>query len=258
MNKKTKASIASSLDGDLEILPYLPDLLIDLWSLGSALDVIVKMVQSLNLSSSAHLLDLGCGKGATAITIASRLDVQVTSIDANPEFLIIAGQKAVEHQVSEKCQFILDDIFNYVKQRREFDLVIFASLGGLFGNFKKTIGQLRRLVRTGGYIIIDDGYLKGKERVNRPGYKHYFSHEKCIAQLLSYGDTLLQEVSTVNESRQINQEYLEIITKRGQQLVQERPDLEPLVRRYIDTQKIECDLIEKFIHGATWMLKKSP
>lgn len=257
MNKKTNKSVANSLDGDLKILPYLPDLLIDLWPLGSALDVIVNMVQSLNLSSSAHLLDLGCGKGATAITIASRLGLRATGIDANPEFLKIARQKALEHKVSEKCQFILDDIFNYVKQPRKFDLVIFASLGGLFGNFKKTVGQLRRMVRIGGYIIIDDGYLKGEKTIDKPGYKHYFSHEKCIAQLLSYGDTLVQEVSTVNESRQINQEYLEIISKRGHQLVREQPDLEPLVHRYIDTQKIECDLIEKFINGAAWMLKKN-
>ncbi|MBD3223716.1 MAG: hypothetical protein GF313_03255 [Caldithrix sp.] len=45
--------------------------------------------------------------------------------------------------------------------------MIFASLGGLLGSLPETVGKLRRQVRSGGFMIIDDGFLKRSNPIKR-------------------------------------------------------------------------------------------
>lgn len=58
-------------------------------------------------------------------------------------------------KASDLCTFIEQDILTYVIDKHNFDIVILASLGGIFGSNKNTIEKLRTQVRPGGYIIID-------------------------------------------------------------------------------------------------------
>jgi 2-polyprenyl-3-methyl-5-hydroxy-6-metoxy-1,4-benzoquinol methylase len=71
------------------MLPYIPYLLQDLWALGSSVEIILKVIKELELPKSAKVLDLGCGKGAVSIQIASRFGFHVTGIDAMEHFFRI-------------------------------------------------------------------------------------------------------------------------------------------------------------------------
>ena len=107
MSDRTDQSIASSLEVSERLLPYLPHLLQDLWALGSAVEYIIDTVAALNLSPhQATILDLGCGKGAVLIKIASLFGLKVVGIDAMPAFLEDARKKAIEYKVSQLCEFI--------------------------------------------------------------------------------------------------------------------------------------------------------
>ncbi len=129
--------------------------------MGSSVDQILDLISNLPLSpDTARVLDLGCGKGALSVQIASRFGFDVTGVDAMHEFLKEANKKSSEYQVSDLCTFIEQDILSYVIDKHNFDVVILASLGGIFGSNKNTIKKLRTQVRPGSYIVIDDGYLK--------------------------------------------------------------------------------------------------
>jgi len=93
-------SVADSLEADKKLLPYMSYLLQDLWALGSSVDQILDLLSTLSLSQdSAKVLDLGCGKGALSVQIASRFGFDTVGVDAMPEFLKDASKKASEYQV---------------------------------------------------------------------------------------------------------------------------------------------------------------
>lgn len=111
MSGRTEQSVANTLEVDKRLLPYMPFLLQDLWALGSSIDYIIDVVAGLNLPyDQTKVLDLGCGKGAVSIRIASKFGFQVVGIDAMTVFLEDARKKAMDYNVSHLCRFINQDI----------------------------------------------------------------------------------------------------------------------------------------------------
>jgi len=257
MSEQTKQSISDSLEANKRILPYMPYLLQDMWALGCALQPIIDAAAITGLHHKSKVLDLGCGKGVASVQLAVRFGCKVSGIDASEPFLKDAQTKASEHKVSFLCDFVQEDILEYVKTEHHFDLVILASLGGIFGSFKKTISTLRSQVKKGGYMIVDDGYLQTRNSLNRKGYQHYRNHKNTIGELTSYGDKLITEINTTDISRQINDEYLFVIENRGKELIIEKPELKEEIEAYILLQYEECEVINTEIEGALWLLQKS-
>jgi len=258
MNDNSMQSVADSLEAEKKLLPYMPYLLQDLWALGSSVDQILDLLSTLTFSQySVKVLDLGCGKGALSVQIASMFGFGIVGIDAMPDFLKDASKKASEYKVSDLCTFIEQDILTYVIDEHNFDVVILASLGGIFGSNKETVKKLRTQVRSGGYIVIDDGYLKKRELISRKGYSHYQNYEKTVEDLTGYNDRLLTEISTTEMSIKINEEYLTVIEKRCIELVDQYPELENDLNHYLDVQREECTILNSELEGMIWVLKKS-
>jgi 2-polyprenyl-3-methyl-5-hydroxy-6-metoxy-1,4-benzoquinol methylase len=258
MKKNVEMSFAESMETEKSMIPFLPELLSDMWALGSSPQLIVDLLRPLGLvAGESHLLDLGCGKGAVAVIVARELGINVTGIDAFKPFLKAAEEKAKEYHVSALCQFERADIFEFIKIPRDYDIIVFASLGGLLGTFDLCVGHLRNLIQSGGYIIIDDGYLKGFSPLKRKGYMHYFPYDKTVAQLTSHGDTLVMEVSTDDETKQINQEYLSALKNKRQIFITKHPEMEKDLDKYIETQETECRVLDKYISGVIWVIQKT-
>ena len=257
MANKTNKSVAESLETDEVLLPHMPYLLQDMWILGSSVQPIFEMIGELDLpAGDTTVLDLGCGKGAVSVLIASKFGYNVTGIDWMLPFLKNAREKAEEYHVTHLCEFSPQDIIEYVKTQHTFDLVILASLGGVFGSLRDTISRLRSQIKPGGYMIFDDGYLKHERYSNRKGYKHYRDHETTVKELTSFSDRLVKEVSTMEVSVDINAEYLTVIRKRGEELAKQHPELGNDIYAYIQLQEEECEYLNTQIEGALWLLQK--
>jgi len=257
VKREINASVAESLETSIRLLPHLPYLLQDLWALGSSVEDIISLIGDLDLPpEKTRILDLGCGKGAAIIRLAQKFGFKVVGIDAMQPFLKVASEKARALGVSQLCKFEMADIHAYVSDLHDFDVVILASLGGLFGSLKKTVSVLRSQIKTAGYIIIDDGYLKKAMRLERTGYFHYHNHQTSLRALSSYGDKILREINTTGLSKRINREYLESISRRSVELAVHHPELANEIQSYIEYQKEECEIIDEMIEGALWLLQK--
>ncbi|MBN2029989.1 class I SAM-dependent methyltransferase [bacterium] len=250
-------SIADSLEADQILLPHMDTLLQDLWALGCSIDHIIDVISSLNLKpDQTRILDLGCGKGAVCIQIAERFGFQAVGVDVMESFLKDAREKASEHGVSHLCRFIKQDMRTYVSDEHDFDLVILASLGGILGSIRNTVGTLRTQVRSGGYMMIDDGYLRNAPALSRKGYSHYRNHEESIQELTVFNDLLVREVNTTDFSLEINGIYMQAIEKRGKELADHHPELKKDIEDYIRLQAEECEVIDYEIEGALWLIQK--
>lgn len=258
MKQKTEKSIADSLEVESPLLPYMPYLLQDLWALGSSIEKIIELIEKLKFNKNLiRFLDLGCGKGAVSIQIASKFGYSGLGVDAMEDFLNFARKKAKELGVSDLCDFQKHDILDFTQRAHHFNFVILASLGGIFGNYSETVRILRNQVDNGGYIVIDDGYLTEKNRLDRKGYDHYRNYDETIRELTQYDDRIIMEIETTDDSLAINDEYLKNISLRCKELGEQYPELNESINRYIELQGQECEVIESEIEGMIWVLQKS-
>ncbi len=100
MKEDLDESVSRTLDGNKKILPYLPELLQDLCSMGSPPERSIELLEPLCLpAGKTKALDLGCGEGAISINLARHLDYRVTGVDGCEEFLEAAWTKAREFGV---------------------------------------------------------------------------------------------------------------------------------------------------------------
>jgi len=74
MDKDTAQKLAQSLTADsADIIPFLPYLLQDLWELGSSGSEMADLLRRhVSITPGFTALDLGCGKGAVSVALASR------------------------------------------------------------------------------------------------------------------------------------------------------------------------------------------
>ncbi|MGI6331289.1 MAG: SAM-dependent methyltransferase [Zhaonellaceae bacterium] len=168
--------LAKSLTAEsIELIPYLPYLLQDLWELGSSpKDMLDLITRHLRVSKQTKVLDLACGKGAVSIHLARRLGCLVKGIDIIPEFIGFAINKAQEFGVEELCEFKVGDITESVKTEKDYDIVVYGAVGNVLGNWEETIILLKNSVKKGGYIIIDDAYRNDKSNAK------YLSREQWL------------------------------------------------------------------------------
>lgn len=69
------------------------------------------------------ILDIGCGSGRYSVEFAKRYTDQVIGIDLAPNMIMAARKHAEEHNVLDRCNFIIGD-FMRMEFRQRFDICI--------------------------------------------------------------------------------------------------------------------------------------
>jgi SAM-dependent methyltransferase len=255
--RATARKIAAYFHIDAAIASFVPDLLADFDELGSFPDTIVAVLEEASLPEDSHVLDLGSGFGAVSRAIARELGFRVTGVDLLEPFVAEAGRRAEADGVGHLCHFHCDDIRNFLEAEHRFDAVLLISVGDVIGPMDTTVGCLRRAVRPGGYMIIDDGYAVDEVPQGFPGYEYVESRGKLIAQLTEHGDELVREVTVPpGEVREQNRIYTKRIAGRVRRLSREHPEHRDAFERYLNREKRESELLEDHMVCATWLLRK--
>ncbi len=250
MNEEQEAIVAASLTaGDTRIFPYLPYLLQDLWELGSDPQEIAGMLaHSAHLDDSCRILDLGCGKGAVSVEIAKQIGCWVEGRDLMPAFIEEAREKARQHQVESLCQFAIADILEAVEIERNYDAVVFGAVGDIFDNQYELIEKLKGTVKPQGYLVIDDAYaLQGDEYLTRDDWYRIFDEARCAVVQEAPVDSAI-----IAATNRYGQRFIE---HRAAQLAERYPSLADLFARYVADQQAECDDLESWLQGVTWLLR---
>lgn len=139
--RNVEENLAKSLTADsVELIPYIPYLLQDLWELGSSPEDILHLILSNTLlTKETKVLDLACGKGAVSIYLARKLGCKVKGIDIIPEFIAYANEKAKEFNVESLCEFEVGDITECIKIENDYDIVIYGAVGNVLGSWEETL-----------------------------------------------------------------------------------------------------------------------
>lgn len=250
---EVREKLAQSLTGEsVEIIPYLPYLLQDLWELGAIAEDIIQIIeQNIDVTANTSILDLACGKGAVSIKLARAFGCRTKGIDLIPEFIDYAVNKAAEYGLQDRCEFVVEDINQSVVNENGYDIVILASVGDVLGDLWQTLLKLKNTVRPGGYILIDDAY--SQDDTNNV----YHSREVWLKAFRDTGVRLVAEQgAAASVLKDINKYNQDRITQRAQELILAYPELADLFAGYVASQQAECDVLEGGnLISVTWLLQ---
>lgn len=264
--KPLEQSIADAMDcEDLSILPYLPYILQDFQEIGSSASAILAIVEE-HTSNHANLkvLDLGCGKGAVLVRLASRLHCHCHGIDAIPEFIQEAREAATSHAVADRCRFECGDARELVRYLVQFDVIILGSIGPVFGDYQQTMTLLHRNLAHGGIIILDDGYLAGDGTADDSTadgaamHPAVTSREAVLRQIDAAGMRLITEY-TAGHADSIAAWQLEYanIARRCSELAATYSGMRGVFEAYAARQAVEYHYLEHDIICSTMVIGRN-
>lgn len=261
MKKKTEEKLASSLTAEnIEIIPYLPYLLQDIWDLsGSSKDIIKLINNNIAITNKIRVLDLAGGKGGVSIPLAKELKVHLKLVDIIPEFIEEAREKAKIYNLKKNTyELEVDDANNTVINERNWDLVLFCGAGNILGSPEETISKLSKVIKSNGHIIFDEAYTKdNNEKEIKYKKQKYLTYDHWIEIFKSNNLEIVDKIlSDDKEFSKINKINTELITKRAEELKKKYPKRSYLFDNYIKSQKAEVYDLENNIMTLTWLLKK--
>ncbi len=258
MTEELNEQIARSLDATPELLPFLPELLADVWALGASVEIIVDLLRQMGLDDPGRrVFDVGCGKGAVAVSLAKEMGCRVYGVDGFEPFIAEARSRATAAGVAELCTFECGDMREAVGHARNYDAVIYAAHGPTLAG-RPCVDVLRQCVQRGGYIVVDDGFLTDRVPSKPPGYEAYLPYDRTVAALTYHGDRVVREITLAPEEWHADDDRItDLIRRRAAELAARHPQIASLLDEYVQAQQRECETLKAIHVPATWLLQLS-
>jgi ubiquinone/menaquinone biosynthesis C-methylase UbiE len=112
-----------------------------------------RMLRLVGCAPGQSYLDFGCGNGAAAIYLASKLGLEVTGIDVDPEQIEAARGRSEQ---TTKVRFLTADGTRLPFNDKEFDFVATHMVTHHISNWNEALHQMVRVLKPNGYLIYKD------------------------------------------------------------------------------------------------------
>jgi SAM-dependent methyltransferase len=147
--------------------------------------------KKLRIKKGMKVIDIPCGQGGVSVPLAKTYGVNVTGYDIMPAYVQYAREYAKQKQVTHLCQYNVADIREVIRQKNEYDILLWIGPPHVWGSAKSTISKLRNIVSDTGMIVIADAYLY--YGVGRKGmYKDYENLKNTNKGYTSLGDDIIE------------------------------------------------------------------
>ncbi|MEZ4984565.1 MAG: class I SAM-dependent methyltransferase [Saprospiraceae bacterium] len=123
---------------------------------GSEKDTL-RALDLLNFPTDQYLkiADIGCGSGAQTISLAQKLQGQITAVDLFPEFLAALNQTAEKLGLEDKIRTLEKSMDDLPFHQNEFDLI--WSEGAIYNmGFEAGVKKWRDFLKVGGYLAVSE------------------------------------------------------------------------------------------------------
>ena len=280
--------MSAALEMPADLLTHLPELLQDLTSMGCTLEPTLRLARMAGVGPSHLVLDLCCGKGAASVVLASEFGCTVVGVDLFPPFIREARALAEEAGMGHLCTFLVADARAYLGSGPEecsqggplhglpsegegdghgagsgvpksFDGVVLAAAGSVLGGYEETVGRLRKVVRPGGWMLLEEGFLpEGFSGILPPGHQHCLRRDEALKALTSHGDRLVEELVVPRSAvAAFNRTTTGLIKRRAEEVAAREPKVAEGVRAYAREQEHwgEAALA---VERVLWLLRRGP
>ena len=108
------------------------------------------------LKPGCKVLEIGCGKGITAIFLARNYGCSITGIDISPIQIASARERVKDEDMLEETSFIAADCQELPLFTDLFDMVFSECSISLVQNKKRILDEIWRVLKPGGRLTITD------------------------------------------------------------------------------------------------------
>jgi ubiquinone/menaquinone biosynthesis C-methylase UbiE len=112
-----------------------------------------KMLRLAGFAPGQSYLDFGCGNGAAAVRLASRLGLNVTGIDVDPEQIEVARETSGQNT---NVRFLAVDGTKLPFGDNEFDFVATHMVTHHIPDWQDALQQMLRVLKPNGFLIYKD------------------------------------------------------------------------------------------------------
>ncbi len=140
---------------DLYQHPLMLVLLGESWHPGG-LALTRELAKEMKLSREDHLLDVACGRGASALMLAQVFKCRVTGIDSSPEAIQQARSEARRYRLERLVTFTLGDAADLPFPGETFSTALCECSTSLFSDRRCAFRELARVLPPGGRLGVSD------------------------------------------------------------------------------------------------------
>ncbi len=102
------------------------------------------------------ILDVGCGIGGPARTMATTLGAEVVGVDLTPSFISAATELSVRVGLADRVTFRVGDALDLDVADESFDLATLFHVGMNIADKPQLFSELARVLRPGGQVLVYD------------------------------------------------------------------------------------------------------
>ncbi len=121
-----------------------------------------RLLDLVPLEESSIVLDLGCGRAELSLRIIERFGSSVVAVDNSSLMLDAARERAEWTGALAKLHLDDTDIRNFNADPETFHLSVMLGSGGIAGGIAGICAKLRDWTKSGGYVLVGEGYWKRK------------------------------------------------------------------------------------------------
>jgi SAM-dependent methyltransferase len=121
-----------------------------------------RLLDLLPLDDVSRVLDLGCGRAELSLRIIERFGSTVVAVDNSSMMLDAARERAEWTGALAKLHLDDIDIREFRADPETFHLSVMLGSGGIAGGMAGICKQLKTWTKSGGYVLIGEGYWRAK------------------------------------------------------------------------------------------------
>lgn len=140
----------------------------------------LNLAHLLSIDRKHKVLDIGCGVGGPARTLASEFGCHVTGVDLTREFVLAARMLSEKVGYNDKTSFEQADALSLPFDNESFDIIWMQHVVTNVADKAALFTEISRLLKPGGSLAFHE-YLKGNEEKLR--YPVFWAAESSISFL---------------------------------------------------------------------------
>jgi cyclopropane fatty-acyl-phospholipid synthase-like methyltransferase len=119
-----------------------------------------RLIESTAVAPGQHVLDIGCGTGSPALRLARTRDVRVTGVSISHREVDRANERSRHEGMAHRVRFDHTDAMALPYGNASFDAAWAIESMSHMPDRSVVTGELARVLRPGGRLLIADGYLR--------------------------------------------------------------------------------------------------
>jgi ubiquinone/menaquinone biosynthesis C-methylase UbiE len=114
------------------------------------------LIERCHIGRESTILDVGCGVGATACFIATKVGCRLVGVDILEKMVERSRERAARQRITDRLEFRVADAQNLPFEDNFFDAVLTESVTAFPEDKQKAVNEYARVTKPGGYVGLNE------------------------------------------------------------------------------------------------------